>query len=493
MSLLPETIERDPPELRPKALLNTPKLHGLTAVDGTDTTRALSELGNAERLNDTHGANLHYVNDCKAWLHYRSGAWAWDIDGALARSLAAKLPEQIYNEGTQNLASGEFFAKWSRVSQKEKTVKSAVSMLADFETVRLPLSLIDADILKIGFDKARQVIDLKTGVARPALQSDLITKSLNVSVLGKASKALRWLAFLNQIFDDDMELIDWLKRWCGYMLSGWTSEQIFIFCFGLGANGKSVFGDILRYILGDYSRALSSDTLTESKRQAGGASPDLAELIGARMAICSETEDGAALAESLIKTLVSGDTMAVRKLYTAPVQFTPQFKLMMLGNHKPIIRGNDHGIWRRVRLIPFKRTFKPEERDPFLVDKLKSEAPHILAWMVDGCVDWQKRGLRDVPKVVKEATDNYQEDQDLIGNWLNECCDLSPLNEMFSSELYANYKDWSINNGLRPCSNVALGRKLSERGYYSRKTNGVMKWVGIATKHSPEPNYPPYF
>ncbi len=493
MSFLPEVIERDPPELRPKALLNIPKPQGLTAVDGTDTTRALSELGNAQRLNDTHGANLHYVNDCKAWLHYRSGAWAWDVDGALVRGLAAKLPEQIYNEGSENLASGELFAKWSRNSQKEKTVKAAVSMLSDFEAVRLPLSLIDADILKIGFDKARQVIDLKTGVARPALQADLITKSLNVPVLGEAIKAVRWQAFLNQIFDDDVELIDWLKRWCGYLLTGSTSEQFFMFGFGLGANGKSVFGDILRYILGDYARALSSETLTESKRQAGGASPDLVELIGARMAICSETEDGAALAESLIKSLVSGDTITVRGLYQAPVQFTPQFKLMMLGNHKPIIKGNDHGIWRRVRMVPFKRTFKPEERDPFLVDKLKAEAPHILAWMVDGCVDWQRRGLRDVPKVIQDATGSYQEEQDLIGSWLNECCDLSPLNEMASSDLYANYKDWCIANGLRPNSNIALGRRLSERGFNSRRSCGVTKWAGIATNSSPEPSYSAYF
>jgi P4 family phage/plasmid primase-like protien len=472
-----------------QAVFDAPVLSGTDSRDGTESTRPLSELGNAERLHDVNGSNIHYVHDAKAWLHWRSGAWAWDVDGALIRGLAARLPAQIYNEGSLHLADAEYFAKWSRTSQKERTVLATVSFLQDFEQVRLPLALVDADLFRVGFDHARQVIDLRTGKARLALQSDLITKSLNVAELGESYKAVRWLAFLEQVFGDDQELINWLKRWCGYMLTGSTAEQIFIFCFGLGANGKSAMGDILRYILCDYARAIASETLTESKRAAGSATPDLAELIGARMAMSSETEDGAALAEALIKSLVSGDTMTVRKLYTAPVQFTPQFKLMMMGNHKPIIKGNDHGIWRRVRLIPFNRIFKPEERDAGLSDKLKSEAPHILAWMVEGCMDWQRRGLKDIPATIVQATGDYQEEQDLIGNWLSECCDLSPMNEASSTDIYARYKNWCIDNGLRPSSSVALGRRLGERGYSSRRSNGTSRWSGIAVIPSQAPTY----
>ena len=411
------------------------------------------------------------------------------VDGAVVRGLATKLPGQIYSEGGLHLAEAEYFAKWSRTSQKERTVLATVSLLQDFETIRLPLALVDADLFKVGFDNAREVIDLRTGKSRPALQSDLITKSLSVDLMGNSAKAIRWQAFLTQIFGDDVELIDWLKRWCGYLLTGSTAEQIFIFCFGLGANGKSVLADILRFILADYARAIASETLTESKRAAGSATPDLAELIGARLAMSAETEDGAALAESLIKSLVSGDTMTVRKLYTAPVQFTPQFKLMMLGNHKPIIKGNDYGIWRRVLLIPFRRTFKPEERDKELLNKLKAEAPHILAWMVEGCMDWQERGLSDTPKTIQEATGNYQVEQDLIGKWLSECCNQSPSAETSSTEIYINYKNWCIDNGLRPSSNIALGRRLGERGYKCRSSNGKSLWAGITINTDiPSPN-----
>lgn len=465
-----------------------PTLSGTDSRDGTDSTRPLSQLGNAMRLMDAHGGNIHYVHDAKAWLHWLDGAWIWSLDGALIRSLAARLPQQIYNEGSLHLADALFFAKWARTSQKERTVLASVSFLQDFEQVRLPLSLVDADPLKVGFDNARQVLDLHTGKARPALQDDLITKALSVDRMGVSSKAIRWHAFLTQIFGDDAELIDWLKRWCGYTLTGSTSEQIFIFCFGLGANGKSVLADIIRFILGDYARAITSETLTESKRAAGVATPDLAELIGARLAMSAETEDGAALAESLVKSLTAGDAMTVRKLYTAPVQFAPQFKLMMMGNHKPVIKGNDYGIWRRVRLIPFRRTFQPEERDPELTDKLRAEAPHILAWMVEGCMDWQRRGLKDIPVTIRQATGDYQEEQDLVGRWLAECCTLSASSETSSTELYNSYKQWCFDNGLRSASNVTLGRRLSERGLNSRRSCGKTLWSGLTVNGPTRPD-----
>ncbi|MDP1771084.1 MAG: phage/plasmid primase, P4 family [Methylobacter sp.] len=459
-----------------------PTLPGIDSRDGTSSTRSLSEQGNAWRLLDAHGGNIHYVYDTKAWLHWQDGAWIWDVEGAKIRSLAAKLPNRIYNEGCLYLFDAGLFAAWSRTSQKVRTIKASVSLLSDFEQVRLPLCLVDADIFLVGIDNARQVIDLKTGLARPATQNDYITKSLNVNQLGESSKAVRWLEFLEQVFGDDVELIDWIKRWCGYLLTGSTEEHFFVFCFGLGANGKSVLAETMRFILADYARAMSSETLTESKRSAGGATPDIADLIGARLAMCSETENGAALAESLIKSLVSGDSMPARKLYTAPVQFTPLFKLMMLGNHKPIIKNNDNGMWRRIRLIPFMRTFAPEERDPALLDKLKAEAPHILAWMVEGCLDWQKQGLQDVPTTIQQATGEYQEDQDLIGRWLSERCKLSQSSETSSSVLYGNYKDWCIINGLQSINNAVFGRSFGDRGFNKRKSNGNTVWQGIELK-----------
>lgn len=456
-------------------------LPGADARDGTNNTRPLSELGNALRLLDAHKGNIHYINDAKVWLHWNDGAWILNTDGAIVRRLAARLHKQIYSESRLHLHDAAHYSNWARASQKKSVVNAAVSLLSDIEQIRLPLCLIDADKFLVGIDNAKQVIDLKTGIARPATRSDYVTKSLNICQLGDSSKAVRWLEFLEQVFNNDKELIDWLKRWCGYLLTGSTEEQFYVFCFGLGANGKSVFAEIMRFILGDYARAVASETLTETKRSAGAASPDIVELIGARLAMCAETEGGAALAESLIKSLVAGDSMTARKLFSAPIQFKPQFKLMMIGNHKPVIKNNDYGMWRRIRLIPFMRTFKPEERDTRLLDKLKAEAPHILAWMVEGCLEWQVRSLQDIPVSIQKATGEYQEEQDLIGRWLSECCNLHPSCEASSPVLYQNYKDWCITNGLQAFSSVVFGRSLGERRFTKRKSGNTV-WLGIELK-----------
>lgn len=460
---------------------NAPSLAVADARDGTATTRPLTEFGNALRLLDRHGDQLRFVPDVKGWLITRDGAWVWDISGAFVRATAASLAPTIYSEGAAfEMQQAEHFAKWARHSQSEQKIDAAVSLLSDQGRIRLSLAQIDSDPMLIGLDHARQAIELRTGQARPAASGDYVTKSLTPCAIGDASKAMRWHQFLEQIFGNDKELIDWLHRWCGYLLTGSTSEQVFLFLFGLGANGKSVFAELVRHIMGDYGRTVATETLTETKRQAGGASPDLADLIGCRMAMSSETEDGSALAESLVKSLTSGDTITARQLYAPPVQFQPAFKLLMLGNHRPVIRGNDYGIWRRVRLVPFMRTFTEQERDPRLLETLKAEAHHILAWMVQGCLEWQRRGLADVPAVVADQTGEYRKEQDIIGIWLGECTKADKTSEVDGGALYTSYRGWAMDSGLKPASKVSLGRRLSERGYFSRRSHGKSFWSGLS-------------
>lgn len=451
------------------------------ARDGTGDSRPLTEYGNAQRLFDAYGERLRYVYDAQSWIVWQDGAWQWDA-GSGIRSLAAHLPAGIYAEGARHLCDGEHFAKWARKSQELRVVNAAVAMLSDFAAVRLPLACVDADHLVVGYDQARQVIDLRSGATRAATPGDYVTKSLGIDNVGSVDKAVRWSQFLDQVFEGNVELIKWLQRFCGYLLTGSTQEQVFLFCYGHGANGKSVFIEVLKHVMGDYARAIASETLADSKRQAGGATPDLAALIGARLVLCSETEDNTALAESLVKSLVSGDTMAVRALYSAPVQFTPNFKLVMAGNHKPIVRGNDNGIWRRIRLVPFNRTFTPEERDPHLLATLKAESSHILAWMVVGTIEWQRQGLGPTPNAIAAATEEYREDQDITGRWLEECTLRDLHAEETVGDLYASYSQWCLDNGLRPASTVVLGRRLSERGYFARKSGGKRLWRGLRLK-----------
>lgn len=447
--------------------------------DGTATTRPLTEYGNAQRLSDIHADNVKYIDGAGQFTIWDGSCLQWDFNGAKTRTLAAELHKIIYKEGERYQQQAVKFAVWGRASQSESTIKATVSLYKDFPQVRVPLQLIDGNKYMVGLDSARQVIDLKTGVIRPAERNDYITKALNVDSMGQALKAKRWLLFLNEVFGDDPDLIYWLQRWCGYILTGSTAEQCFLFLYGFGANGKSVLIDTIRYVLGEYARAIASETLTETKRAAGSASPDLADLIGARLALTTETEDGVALAESLLKALTGGDTLTARKLYSAPTQFTPQFKIMMSGNHKPLIKGNDDGIWRRVRLLPFTRTFSDTKKDTHLSEKLRAEAPHILAWMVEGCLAWQQNGLADIPATIKVATADYKEDQDLIAAWLADCCKLSTQCESLSTTLYNSYKFWCETNGLMKSSNKVFGRRLAERGFIRRKSNNKQFWSGV--------------
>ena len=457
-----------------------PHLFGTDARDGTRSARPLTEHGNALRLYDAHGDRLRYCPEVKAWLVWNGAAWSWSGDGAKVREAAAHLARSIYREGsTAPMQDAEFYAGWAKRSQNKNVIAAGVALLSDMAALRVPIATIDADHFLIGFDQARQVIDLTTGTARAATQADYVTKALGSASIGDALQAVRWRQFLGEVFGSDRELIDWLQRFCGYLLTGSTCEHVFLFCHGLGANGKSVFIELLNHIMGDYSRAITSATLSDTKRGAGSATSDLACLIGARMALCSETEDNTPLAESLVKSLVSGDTMSFRKLYCEPFDAKPNFKLVMAGNHKPIVRGNDYGLWRRVRLVPFAVTFAPEERDPHLLDKLKAETPHILAWMIEGCLAWQARGLADIPPSVRAATDQYRVDQDLTGRWLEECTLADHQAEAGTDEIYASYKDWSEKNGLRPASNVVLGRRLSERGFVQGRRRKGRFWGGL--------------
>jgi P4 family phage/plasmid primase-like protien len=472
------------------AHFDVPTLGGADERDGTATTRPLSEFGNALRMIDTHGENLRYVPELKNWIVFKDDSWQGGCGSALVKELVARMAYTVYTEGAQfRMDAAESFAKWARNSQKAQIVNNTVKLLESESEVRLPLGQIDADTMLAGFDQARCVLDLRTGVARDATTSDYVTKSLTPRTLGDASMAVRWLAFLDQIFDGDAELIGWLKRWCGYLLTGDTSEQILLFLFGQGANGKSVFAEVIRHILGDYGSTIPSEMLSESKKQAGGATPDLAALVGRRLALCNETEDGRALAESLIKSLTGGDSISARANYGAPFEFKPAFRLLVVGNHRPIIRGNDYGIWRRIRLVPFNRTFTEQERDPLLIDKLKAEAQHILAWMVEGCVEWQREKLTVLPSIVASQTADYRKDQDVIGRWLDECVVFVDGAEVEKAELYDNYREWALANGLKPASNVSIGRRIPERGIAQRMSHGVRLWCGISLKPNKHASY----
>ena len=276
-------------------------------------------------------------------------------------------------------------------------------------------------------------------------------------------------------------MIGFLRRWCGYSLTGLTREHALIFLYGPGGNGKSVFLNTVSGILGDYATTAAMDTFTAS-----GASQHLtflAMMKGARMVTASETEEGRAWAEARIKQMTGGDPITANYMRRDPFTFVPQFKLTIVGNHQPVLHNVDDAARRRFNIVPF--TVKPSNPDRELEDKLKREWPGILRWMIEGCLEWQEHGLQR-PESVTAATADYFSDQDLVGQWLADKGTVEPGNEHrweTAADLFKSWKDYAEAAGEKPGTAKSLASKLARQGLRraEKKLEGKARkvWLGV--------------
>jgi len=276
--------------------------------------------------------------------------------------------------------------------------------------------------------------------------------------------------------DGNQNLITFLQRAVGYSLTGATSEQVLFFLYGTGANGKSTFLDIIYELFGNYASATPTSTLL-SKAGSDTIPNDIARLKGVRFVSAVETEDGRRLAESVLKQITGDKRISARFMRGEWFDFKPECKLWLAANHKPVIRGTDDGIWRRIRLIPFTVSIPPEEQDRKLFEKLLTELPGILNWAMQGCVRWQREGL-DLPLEVKTAIATYRAEMDTLSDFFAECCIVAPDATASAKELYLRYTFWCEENGERPERQKAFGMRLSERGF-KRVKNNITIWHGI--------------
>ena len=320
------------------------------------------------------------------------------------------------------------------------------------------------------------VVDLHNGRTRPPRREDLMTKITTASPVW-GSGCPNWLAFLDQVTGGDKELVSYLQRVFGYCLTGSTQEHALFFLYGTGANGKSVFINVLTSILGDYATNAPMDTFMESR---GDRHPtDLAGLRGARMVSATETEQGRRWAESKVKEITGGDAVSARFMRQDFFTFFPRFKLLIAGNHKPTIRNIDEAMRRRLHLVPFTITVPPEKRDKHLQEKLLMERDAILAWGLQGCLEWQKSGLKP-PKCVQDATQEYFEEEDAVGEFIDDECQRSPHSREPISAVYQRWKDRAESRGEFVGSSRWLTQQLLARGFErGRITNGVKVINGL--------------
>ena len=325
-------------------------------------------------------------------------------------------------------------------------------------------------------------VDLRTGELRDADPADQITKLTAVAPGPVNADAPLWRAFLERIFRHDLELIPFVQRALVYALTGENREHAVFFAHGQGGNGKGVLLNTTSRLLGDYAAIAPQDLLlvTQSDRHPC----DMAMLRGARLVTAQELAAGRAWDEPKLKSLTGGDPITARFMRQDFFTYEPQFSLFVAGNHKPSFKGVDEAIRRRMLLLPFLQNIPAAERDPALPEELKAEWPAILRWMIDGCLDWQRGGLRP-PASVRAATDDYLNAEDVLGQWVEEMCIVSarigwtPL-----ASLYGAWKAWCEARGQHSGTSTALSKKLDERGFQRNRTKHGVGFLGLTLASS---------
>ena len=439
---------------------------------GPAPTEHLTDLGNARRLVAQYGRGIRYCPPWRSWLVWHSGRWARDRDGKALR-LAKSAIAGIYGEAGRAAQREDRtkIAAWARTSEAENRIRAMLGVAESEAGIPVLPDNLDSnpDLLAVG----NGTLDLLTGELREPDPSDLITRGSAVRYEPDA-ECPRWEGFCEEIFDGDLELIQFLQRFLGYTLTGSTREQVLLVLHGTGCNGKSTLVETAKLLLGDLAATAAFETFA---RVRGGRGPrnDLARLHRARMVVASESSAGRRLDEATLKQLTGSDTVAARFLYGEHFEFVPSFKLWLVTNHRPRVDGGDDAIWRRLRLVPFEVSFRGRE-DRHLVDELDLELPGILRWAVEGCLAWREHGLGE-PEAVKVATEQYREDEDVLGAFLAERC--ATQGEVAASDLRSAYEEFCEELGERPMSANVLGRELAKRGI-RRGGKGDRKYRGVS-------------
>lgn len=412
-----------------------------------------------------HANELRHCETFGKWFEWDVGRWREDgkrrvfsHSRQLCRDKSAEALVTIENEKTA--------AKIASTVASAKTVAAIVNLARS--DARHATTAEDWDADSWALNTPNGIIDLRSGRMRPHDRTALCSKM--TAVAPASSNCRRWQRFLDQVTAGDADLQAFLRRIAGYGLTGSTREHALFFFYGTGANGKGTFLNTLTAILGDYAKVASMETFTESHTDRHPT--ELAMLRGARLVSAQETEEGRRWAESRIKALTGGDPITARFMRQDFFTYTPQFKLMIAGNHKPGLRNIDEAIRRRFHLLPFTVRIPPEQRDPNLFDSLQQEWPAILAWALEGCLEWQAQGLSP-PAAVVDATAEYFNDEDVFGRWLEECCARDLMAHETTRDLYAAWSAWADRSGMSPGTEPKFRGALKARGFVSKREAGT--------------------
>jgi len=441
----------------------------------------LTDTGNAERFAEMFGPDVHFAPEWGKFLVWNGKFWEQDIGSIRVLDMTKKVARSFLMDAhdcdEDNLRGAISKHAWR--AEQEPRRKAMLALVKAEKPIPMAHEDFDKDRMLLNIQNG--TLDLRTGKLKPHDRGDFITRILPVAYNSEAT-CPRWSKFLTEVLPDE-ETIAFIQRAIGYSLTGSVAEHVLFFCFGAGANGKTVFLNTLLGLLDEFAASVPTSILLAAR---GEAHPtELTTLHSRRVVVCQETPGGRGWNEERVKSITGGDRISARRMREDFWEFEPTHKLWVAGNHKPIVRGQDEGIWRRLRLVPFERVVPEGERDAKLADKLRAELPGILAWAVRGCLAWQRDGL-GVSAKVKEATADYREESDRLGPFLAECCQTEPAAVVSRAAIYLHYVEWSKAQGERwPMSDKSFaealrGRGIDEHWTHNANSKRCRGWRGIA-------------
>lgn len=480
-----------------------------------------NELGDANIYKKLYQGDFVFSKAADSWMSWDGVHWNIDtMDYALA---SVEGVARVYEEEARRLSKvisemeGDEKAGGSdganALKKRRKDFKKRASNLrSDGRRVKcLKFAHTSENPMAIKgdeFDKkpwmlpcANGVINLRTGEIEPGRQKDFLMKSSPVAWHGIDAPCPTWESSILEIFSDNQQLVDCFQRICGYSMIGKVIQSIWIVMTGRGRNGKSLIVETMSKVLGPLSGAIRSEMLLDQFRSnSAGPTPDIMTLRGLRMAFASETDDGCRVSPSRVKWLTGNDTINGRNPNDKyEVQFKPSHTLFLLTNHKPHANADDFAFWERMVLLPFDLSFvdrEPENEnerraDPTLPSKLEAELPGILAWMVRGCLEWQRMGIAP-PAAVKEAVSGYRKEEDTIGDFIEECCVIDPNLSVSSTEIYSAFEEWwKTNVSNKIPKQKWFGTRMGRR--FERRKSGTVKYFGVALLETGMEGFPDHY
>lgn len=446
--------------------------------------RPLTEFGNAERMLDRYGDGLMYVPEIERWFIWTGVFWRAAVSVEIEH-LAKETIRALVNERQEYEDATEFF-QFCALSQQARMVSNMVRLATSDPRVAVPARELDKHSHLLGVRNG--VVDLRTGALLPPDPELRITLSCACDYDPRA-KAPLFERTLSDVFFDDPEMVDYVTRTFGYALMGNPIQDIMFIAFGNGSNGKSTIFNAVRQVFGTYARSADPNSFLSDGKQGGGGGPreDIVRLLGARFVYVNEPDENGELREGMVKSMTGGDTITARGVHAKnSVEITPTWVVYMPTNHKPIIKGNDNGIWRRMGLLPFERNFETDKtvpKDEKRREKLLAEMPGILALLVRAALRYQKEGLA-MPARAQAARDSYRSQMDLLAEWLDECCEVDSEATATATELWESWEMFARRRGLLQYirSSTALGRRLDPRFPSARSAKGGRIRVGLRIK-----------